>query len=84
VVVFRHIADLSEAQIAEILKISRSTVSSTLADAHRRLGDLLDDAPATEATGGRPAPILAPATATVPIPAPIPAPTPKPEEQHDV
>jgi DNA-directed RNA polymerase specialized sigma24 family protein len=42
-VVLRHIGDLREAEIADALGISRSTVSSTLRDAHRRLGDLLDD-----------------------------------------
>ena len=43
VVVLRYIADFSEAAIADVLSISRSTVSSTLADAHRRLGSLLDE-----------------------------------------
>lgn len=43
VVVLRHVADLPEAAIAETLRISRSTVSSTLADAHHHLGHLLDD-----------------------------------------
>lgn len=43
VVVLRHIGDLREAEIAEVLGISRSTVSSTLSDAHDRLGHLLDD-----------------------------------------
>ena len=43
VVVLRHIGDLREAEIAQVLGISRSTVSSTLADAHDRLGHLLDD-----------------------------------------
>ena len=45
VVVLRHIADLREGEIAEVLGISRSTVSSSLADAHTRLGHLLDDEP---------------------------------------
>lgn len=45
VVVLRHIGDLREAEIAEVLGISRSTVSSTLSDAHERLGSLLDDEP---------------------------------------
>jgi RNA polymerase sigma-70 factor (ECF subfamily) len=40
VVVLRYIADFPEAEIASALGISRSTVSSTLADAHRRLGSL--------------------------------------------
>ena len=43
VVVLRHIGDLREGEIAHALGISRSTVSSTLADAHHRLGDLLND-----------------------------------------
>jgi len=43
VVVLRYIADFPEAEIASVLGISRSTVSSTLADAHRRLGSLLDE-----------------------------------------
>jgi RNA polymerase sigma factor (sigma-70 family) len=43
VVVLRYIADFPEADIADVLGISRSTVSSTLADAHRRLGSLLDE-----------------------------------------
>jgi len=43
VVVLRHVADLKEAQIASVLNISRSTVSTTLRDAHQRLGSLLDD-----------------------------------------
>jgi RNA polymerase sigma-70 factor (ECF subfamily) len=37
VLVLRHVADLPEAEIAQVLGISRSTVSSTLADAHRAL-----------------------------------------------
>jgi DNA-directed RNA polymerase specialized sigma24 family protein len=43
VVVLRHVADLKEPEIASVLNISRSTVSTTLRDAHRRLGSLLDD-----------------------------------------
>jgi RNA polymerase sigma factor (sigma-70 family) len=46
VVVLRHVADLTEPMIAEVLGISRGTVSSTLRDAHRRLADAL--APDTE------------------------------------
>lgn len=42
VVVLRHIADLKESEIAGSLGISRSTVSTTLRDAHSRLGRLLD------------------------------------------
>jgi DNA-directed RNA polymerase specialized sigma24 family protein len=37
VLVLRHVADLPEAEIAQVLGIGRSTVSSTLADAHRAL-----------------------------------------------
>jgi DNA-directed RNA polymerase specialized sigma24 family protein len=43
VVVLRHIGDLREHEIATALGISRSTVSSTLRDAHDRLGDLLSN-----------------------------------------
>ena len=43
VVVLRYIADFPETEIAVVLGISRSTVSSTLVDAHRRLGPLLDE-----------------------------------------
>ena len=49
VVVLRYVADLTEADVATALGISRSTVSSTLADARRTLGRLLaDDEPRTE------------------------------------
>lgn len=41
VVVLRYVADLPEAVIADVLAISRSTVSSTLADAHARLNQQL-------------------------------------------
>jgi RNA polymerase sigma-70 factor (ECF subfamily) len=44
VVVLRHVGDLPETQIAAVLGISRSTVSSTLADAHRVLARQLHDA----------------------------------------
>ena len=37
VVVLRYVADLPEADIASVLGISRSTVSTTLRDAHERL-----------------------------------------------
>ena len=43
VVVLRYVADLTEVDIASALGISRSTVSSTLADARRTLGRLLAD-----------------------------------------
>ncbi len=41
VVVLRHVADLTEPMIAEVLGISRGTVSSTLRDAHARLAERL-------------------------------------------
>jgi DNA-directed RNA polymerase specialized sigma24 family protein len=46
--VLRHIADMTEADIGEVLGISRSTVSSTLADVHARLGQVLDEKPHEE------------------------------------
>ena len=48
VVVLRFVADLTEADIAATLGISRSTVSSTLVDARRTLGRLLADEPEPE------------------------------------
>ena len=48
VVVLRYIADLTEADIGEVLGISRSTVSSSLADAHAQLGHVLDEKPQQE------------------------------------
>ncbi len=44
-VVLRFVADLTEAQIAQAMGITRSTVSSTLADAARALGHALADPP---------------------------------------
>ena len=43
VVVLRHVGDFREGEIAQVLGISRSTVSSTLSDAHNRLGHLIHD-----------------------------------------
>lgn len=40
-VVLRHAADLTEVQVAAVMGIRRSTVSSTLAAAHRALGALV-------------------------------------------
>jgi DNA-directed RNA polymerase specialized sigma24 family protein len=40
-VALRHIGDLTEKEIARAMGITRSTVSSTLADAHRALADAL-------------------------------------------
>lgn len=45
VVVLRHVADLSEAGIAEALGVSRSTVSTTLRNAYHRLSYLVAEAP---------------------------------------
>ena len=57
-VVLRFVADLTEAQIAQAMGISRSTVSSTLADATRSLGHALADPPAgQDAAGPGPAPL---------------------------
>lgn len=41
VVALRHVADLTESSIAEVLGISRSTVSSTLRDAYLRLESVI-------------------------------------------
>lgn len=41
VVALRHVGDLTEPMIAEVLGVSRSTVSSTLRDAYRRLEPLV-------------------------------------------
>ncbi len=43
VTVLRYVADLPEAEIAQILGISRSSVSDSLTDARRRLAVLLSD-----------------------------------------
>ena len=43
VVVLRHMGGLSEVEIADCLRISRSTVSTTLRSAHQRLFRLLDE-----------------------------------------
>lgn len=50
VVVLRHVGNLKEVEIAEALHISRSTVSTTLRDAHRRMDSLLNDAPNEDLT----------------------------------
>jgi RNA polymerase sigma-70 factor (ECF subfamily) len=42
-VVLRHVADLTEPEIASVMGISRGTVSTTLADAHRALRLKLSD-----------------------------------------
>ena len=43
VVMLRHVAEMTENEIGAVLGISRGTVSSTLHDAHQRLGRLLSD-----------------------------------------
>ncbi len=43
VVVLRYIGDLTEAQVADALGITRGTVSQTLRSAHLRLGEMLSD-----------------------------------------
>jgi len=45
VVVLRHVADLREADIAEVIGVSRSTVSTTLRNAYHRLGLLVAETP---------------------------------------
>lgn len=40
VTILRYVADLSQADIAAVLRIKRSTVSSTLTQAHRALGEV--------------------------------------------
>jgi RNA polymerase sigma factor (sigma-70 family) len=42
-IVLRYLADLPEPAIAEVMRISRGTVASTLSDARQRLGTLLAD-----------------------------------------
>ena len=52
IVLLRYITDLQQADIAGLLGISRSVVSTALTDAHRRLASILvEDEPAP--TGGR-------------------------------
>src|SRR3546814_17777280 len=43
VVVLRYVADLSQSEIAEVLGVTRSTVSTTLTAAPRALAPMLDD-----------------------------------------
>jgi RNA polymerase sigma factor (sigma-70 family) len=58
VVALRYVVDLKERDIAEVLGISRSTVSTTLRDAHTRLANVLSpDVPSLadeESTHARP------------------------------
>jgi DNA-directed RNA polymerase specialized sigma24 family protein len=49
-VILRHVAGLTEAEIAERMGVTRSTISSTLASAYRRLATDLGDEPPTEET----------------------------------
>jgi RNA polymerase sigma factor (sigma-70 family) len=48
-VVLRYVADLPEADVAAAMGITRGTVSSTLADARRRLTEILEAEHSTEA-----------------------------------
>jgi RNA polymerase sigma-70 factor (ECF subfamily) len=48
VVVLRYVGDLTEAEIADVLGVRRSTVSTTLTNAHRALAGLLEDASGQE------------------------------------
>ncbi|HUY42772.1 MAG TPA: sigma-70 family RNA polymerase sigma factor [Acidimicrobiales bacterium] len=43
VIVLRYVIDLKESEIAEALGVSRGTVSSTLHEARKRLGRMLDE-----------------------------------------
>ncbi|MHB1928122.1 MAG: sigma factor-like helix-turn-helix DNA-binding protein [Acidimicrobiales bacterium] len=48
-VVLRYVADLDEETMAEVMRVSRSTVSSSLTTARRRLSHVLtEDEPAVE------------------------------------
>ena len=61
VVVLRFVADLPEADIADVLSISRGTVSSTLADAKANLRvALTDPADPADEPGPRPSPATRP------------------------
>jgi RNA polymerase sigma factor (sigma-70 family) len=42
-VALRYVADLSEAEVAEVMGIARGTVAATLHQARKRLGELLAD-----------------------------------------
>ena len=44
-IVLRYVGDLTQAEIADAMGITRSTVSSTLADAHARLAELITPDP---------------------------------------
>ena len=49
-IVLRYIADLPEAEIAEVMGIARGTVASTLFDARARLAELLGEPELVEET----------------------------------
>lgn len=72
VVVLRYVADLPEAEIAEVLGISRGTVSSTLADAKGALRVALIDPEPERGSTPEPAPEPAPAPPSAPRPEPTP------------
>ncbi|MDQ1467460.1 MAG: polymerase sigma-70 factor, subfamily [Actinomycetota bacterium] len=46
-VLLRHVGQLTEGEIAEVMSVARGTVSSTLRSAYRRLGAELDEGPVT-------------------------------------
>ncbi len=54
IVALRYAADLPEAEIAKLLRISRSTVSSSLTIAHRKLADLIQECADTEGAAREP------------------------------
>ena len=51
-VVLRHVADLTEPEIAKVMRITRGTVSTTLADAHRALRAKLNEDEMKDGTRG--------------------------------
>ena len=68
VVVLRFVADLPEADIADVLGISRGTVSSTLADAKANLRVALTDRAETADPADEPGPRPSPVTRPEPTP----------------
>ena len=52
-VLLRHVGQLTEAEIADVMRVARGTVSSTLRSAYRRLGAELDEEPVTLKEAGR-------------------------------
>jgi RNA polymerase sigma-70 factor (ECF subfamily) len=52
-VLLRHVGQLTEAEIGDVMGIARGTVSSTLRSAYRRLGTEIEDEPETLKEVGR-------------------------------